>query len=622
MNFSEKILEAQALENSGELQQAWETYIQIISSAQLKEKHGEAYFAFALFLFRNQCYDEALQMFIKSYELQYNKHEILTIINDAYYAPNENALLTLYNENCQVLKSVYPKVAIISFQQLSLQFIPVSDVSFYIFDRRNQSFTGCFSLESSEGKIASTENEIVMMKNTYDLNSINQYGELAGDKPLYLVYDSTLDFFSYFQVAKFSEIIKNQKIKMFFSLVDFVKFFDGKENCLPQHLVNITSDDDYAKFVEFKTYVNSESNHEILVTPNVALKSKSVIDGAMKKTGWNKGTGKIVLSFCIPTYNRGRRALDNVKYILQLKNKDIEIIVCDNHSPDEDGKYRELSLLDDPRLKYYKNDENVGFAKNWLKAMEHAQGKYVYIISDEDFVNLTAIPKLLDMLRNEKQVAVLKGSMQPRYKDRPPRNCIKFDKDYLFARGQRALLNCTFSFNYISGAIYNRNLMLENNIFERVTCNIETHNAYPHLYLEALLCTVGSYQLLSDVICLEGEDDTVLDYEIFSQGVYSYEGRLTQHAAFVQTINEVFEMMHSNDDVQKVNLYLRCCNKTAYLIIRADGPYYTKIGRNLGVLADHAYYYCLKLAGDIFENTHLKNEVGRNLKLIFNSHKQ
>ena len=66
----------------------------------------------------------------------------------------------------------------------------------------------------------------------------------------------------------------------------------------------------------------------------------------------------IILSICIPTYNRGQSLFDNVKKWLQSDNKNFEIVIADNCSMDNTVEL--LKSIEDSRLKIIENDKNYG----------------------------------------------------------------------------------------------------------------------------------------------------------------------------------------------------------------------------------------------------------------------
>ncbi|MBP2636938.1 MAG: glycosyl transferase family 2 [Firmicutes bacterium] len=627
MQFEDLMIKAQEFVEADELQKAIDIYLQILRTPDLKEHYGAVYFAFFPVLFSSGLYDEALKMLIQAYELGYKPAEILEIINDGYYQPNIAELKHLYYENVGVLQKAYQNVeVIIDFTSLPLQFIPVSDVKFYIFDRKKKEFAGVFSLDASSIATETTDEDYVV-KNVYDINHINSYEKKAQNSMLYLVYDPAEEFLSYLQVVKFGNIIANPRIKLFFSLIDFVVFFD-KQEYAPSVAINMGQEDRYLKFMEFNRFVRKEKNTEVpgnFSAPNT-YKTESTAESDkiihyLKNMPWNKRNNKILLSIAMPTWNRGHRALASVQHMLTSKEyEEIEFVVCDNNSADVDGKYKEISLLQDSRLKYYKNEINVGFGGNVIRAVERAQGKFVYLISDEDFVNIEALPRLLEILRSSNDSAVLQGSIQPQNPTAGPGNSYEIVNDHTFEQGYEALFYAGFAFNYLSGAIYNRDLVMQKKLYEKYINKVNEYIIYPHLYLEALLCVAGKYKFLAEVICLEGAPESVMKTEKQSFSVaYSYEGRLEQHAQFTNMLDEALEIMGCNIETQKGNLYLKLCNKLARLILLVHGYSYHEQGRNIQILARHAYYYCLRLSDNIFRNIYIKKEFEKQLKIMFDS---
>lgn len=100
----------------------------------------------------------------------------------------------------------------------------------------------------------------------------------------------------------------------------------------------------------------------------------------------------ILLSIVIPTYNRAlllKRALNS---LIAYKGDDIEIIVQDDCSPDNTSEI--VKSINDSRIRYYRNDVNLGLAPNIIDILNRVTGKYVYYITDDDFLFPDAIEKI------------------------------------------------------------------------------------------------------------------------------------------------------------------------------------------------------------------------------------
>ncbi|MDR3392567.1 MAG: glycosyltransferase family 2 protein [Sulfuriferula sp.] len=92
------------------------------------------------------------------------------------------------------------------------------------------------------------------------------------------------------------------------------------------------------------------------------------------------------ISVVIPTYNRAAYLDAAIASVLAQRGVDFEIVISDNCSQDDTaavvGKY-----LTDSRVRYYRNEENIGMVRNWRKAVfEHASGDWFVLLSDDDYL--------------------------------------------------------------------------------------------------------------------------------------------------------------------------------------------------------------------------------------------
>lgn len=106
-----------------------------------------------------------------------------------------------------------------------------------------------------------------------------------------------------------------------------------------------------------------------------------------------------LVSIIVPVYNMSRflpRAIDS---FLSQTLKDFEILIYDNNSSDNVDEI--LQGYNDNRIKYIRNDSNIGMIANFNKGLISARGKYITLISCDEF-----------MLQNEsleKRVALLEN---------------------------------------------------------------------------------------------------------------------------------------------------------------------------------------------------------------------
>ncbi|CAN5896010.1 glycosyltransferase [soil metagenome] len=111
-----------------------------------------------------------------------------------------------------------------------------------------------------------------------------------------------------------------------------------------------------------------------------------------------------LLTIAVPTYRRVdllRRCLQSVVPTVASTVGDIELVVSDN-SPEDDVEH----LIDQFRhdypapLHYYRNPESTGAVNNFNLCIERAQGRYLLILHDDDYLLPGAIDGMMEILRD------------------------------------------------------------------------------------------------------------------------------------------------------------------------------------------------------------------------------
>lgn len=108
----------------------------------------------------------------------------------------------------------------------------------------------------------------------------------------------------------------------------------------------------------------------------------------------------ILLSICIPTFNRKQVLISNVKELLSSSDKRFQIVIQDNASTD--GTDSDISKFKDTRIKYCKNENNIGGTPSSIKALSNNNSKYSMLLLDKDIINVKELANFLDILDKEK----------------------------------------------------------------------------------------------------------------------------------------------------------------------------------------------------------------------------
>ncbi|QLY39829.1 glycosyltransferase [Hujiaoplasma nucleasis] len=95
-----------------------------------------------------------------------------------------------------------------------------------------------------------------------------------------------------------------------------------------------------------------------------------------------------LVSIIIPTYKREFNILSRaIESVLNQTYKNIEIIIIDDNITSEKKYYdikNKVRMLNDPRVIYFKNENNLGGALSRNKGIELSNGDYVTFLDDDD----------------------------------------------------------------------------------------------------------------------------------------------------------------------------------------------------------------------------------------------
>ena len=123
-----------------------------------------------------------------------------------------------------------------------------------------------------------------------------------------------------------------------------------------------------------------------------------------------------LLTVAIPTFNEEKVIKQNLENIhnIDFNEFQIEIIVSDNNSTDRTGEIvKKFS-----KIKYYKNNTNIGFGLNCNKIVNLAKGKFVWLLSSNDLINIKYFKDIYYFLENNTNLDVLFINYKEKYKEK------------------------------------------------------------------------------------------------------------------------------------------------------------------------------------------------------------
>ncbi|MBI5851710.1 MAG: glycosyltransferase [Planctomycetes bacterium] len=105
------------------------------------------------------------------------------------------------------------------------------------------------------------------------------------------------------------------------------------------------------------------------------------------------------MSIGVPVFNGERYLAHTLEVLLAQTFRDFEIIISDNASTDATPRICRDAMAKDPRVRYFRQESNVGAAMNYNRAFALARGRYFRWNAADDFVAPDALAKCVNFLR-------------------------------------------------------------------------------------------------------------------------------------------------------------------------------------------------------------------------------
>lgn len=116
----------------------------------------------------------------------------------------------------------------------------------------------------------------------------------------------------------------------------------------------------------------------------------------------------IKVSIIIPAYNCENFIAKCINSVLEQDISSFEILVCDDFS--SDNTYKELLKFNDPRIKLYKNNTNLGKIKTVNKLLDLAVGEYSTILDSDDYISSDKLRKQVSFLDKNSDYSFIASS--------------------------------------------------------------------------------------------------------------------------------------------------------------------------------------------------------------------
>lgn len=169
----------------------------------------------------------------------------------------------------------------------------------------------------------------------------------------------------------------------------------------------------------------------------------------------NMAESNILLSVCIPTYNRKKELLEVINTVLSIERDDIDVVVTDNCSTDGTGE--ELKKIKDMRLKYYKNEEPIPPMNNITTAIFNGDGNYIFYCNDRDLIVLPGFLALINLIERE-EFAYIQTANKGETTEESGRQGFNSENVVVYRNGFESLMNLPHTL-HPTGMVFNGKIM-------------------------------------------------------------------------------------------------------------------------------------------------------------------
>lgn len=126
---------------------------------------------------------------------------------------------------------------------------------------------------------------------------------------------------------------------------------------------------------------------------------------------------KGLVSVGLPTYNRAKYLPQALDLLRAQTYRDIEIVVSDNCSTDDTPKICSEYAKKDPRIRYVRQQENIGQQLNFRFVINEARGEYFMLAGDDDWWDPALVATLKSVLDHNPEYGAAMCSFENVYED-------------------------------------------------------------------------------------------------------------------------------------------------------------------------------------------------------------
>ena len=113
-----------------------------------------------------------------------------------------------------------------------------------------------------------------------------------------------------------------------------------------------------------------------------------------------------IVTIGLPVYNSERYVEESLKSLLARTYRKFVLVISDNASTDSTGRICQDYAKADPRIKYYRNEENIGNPRNFNRIVELTTTPYLKWSTADDYWAPTFLERAMEVMESDPTVAL------------------------------------------------------------------------------------------------------------------------------------------------------------------------------------------------------------------------
>jgi len=127
----------------------------------------------------------------------------------------------------------------------------------------------------------------------------------------------------------------------------------------------------------------------------------------MPHTGSEGGDPRVLLSIAIPTHNGAGTIRETLDSIVSQLEDGVEVVISDNASTDYLRQAAAAYAKRFPGIRYCRNETKLHADESFCAAVERAQGRYVWLLADDDRLSSGAVSRVMQVLIQHDDLAAV-----------------------------------------------------------------------------------------------------------------------------------------------------------------------------------------------------------------------